>query len=353
MTLSHVPRVLFLHSGTSSFIEQDAKILSEAFDVDTMEWRSATDAATLWAKMRKSDTVISWWAAGHTMVAATMACILGIPCIAIAGGGEFARLKGLNYGDSRTAIGRWKVRLALKGSTKVLAVSEFTRSEVLGAVPSARVEVLSNAVDTKFFTPDPQRSPLVGVVTVGSVHPMRVRLKGIEKFARLSREIPDVPFYVVGPIQDANEAQRLLRTGGPNLQLTGPMDRVGLRDVFRRCAVYCQFSLRESFGLAVAEAMACGLVPVVSRIPALLETVGPTGRYVDDDSLGALATQVRQALSEAPSSQARNRVKSHFSLQRRREGLVQAVNEVLIEHRATGRPPKRPATNPPGHPPSI
>jgi glycosyltransferase involved in cell wall biosynthesis len=54
-------------------------------------------------------------------------------------------------------------------------------------------------------------------------------------------------------------------------------DRV-LAGVYRRISVFCYPSLAghsETFGLAVAEAMACGCVPVVSGLPVFAELVRP------------------------------------------------------------------------------
>ena len=48
-------------------------------------------------------------------------------------------------------------------------------------------------------------------------------------------------------------------------------------------------SKEEGFGLAIAEAMACGLPCVISNIPALRETFDPVAIFVNVDDPEAFA----------------------------------------------------------------
>jgi glycosyltransferase involved in cell wall biosynthesis len=95
----------------------------------------------------------------------------------------------------------------------------------------------------------------------------------------------------------------------------------------RRAKVCCQLSYRESFGVAVLEAMACGCVPVVTRAGALPEVVGEAGHYVEYDDVDATVREIRSAL-KADGKAATERSRA-FSAERREKGLVDAIDSVL------------------------
>jgi glycosyltransferase involved in cell wall biosynthesis len=92
-------------------------------------------------------------------------------------------------------------------------------------------------------------------------------------------------------------------------------------------AVYVQLSAYESFGMALAEAMQCGCVPVVTRRGALPEVVGDAGWYVPYGDPDAAARAIREALDApaAASRAARRRIIDHFPLDKRQHALVDAL----------------------------
>jgi len=85
------------------------------------------------------------------------------------------------------------------------------------------------------------------------------------------------------------------------LLLVGEVDRIaeGLA-AYRRAAVYVQASRHEGFGLAVAEAMLAGCVPVVMDVTAMPEVVGDAGVLIDSQDPGAVAEGVRKGTRAGP-----------------------------------------------------
>jgi glycosyltransferase involved in cell wall biosynthesis len=82
----------------------------------------------------------------------------------------------------------------------------------------------------------------------------------------------------------------------PNVSCPGFVPRAELRALYARAQVYLQLSDHEGFGVAVAEALAMGAVPVVADLPALREVAGTAGRYV---SRAATADDVAAAIVDA------------------------------------------------------
>ena len=145
-----------------------------------------------------------------------------------------------------------------------------------------------------------------------------------------ARLAPEVRFVLVG--QWADTSVDLLRElGDGDVELTGRVSDEELAAWYRRASVYVQASRHEGFGLAVAEAMLAGCVPVVTEAGALPEVVGELGVRVARPEPKAIAEAVRTALHAGPDerARARERVLEHFPLDARRAGLVAAVERLL------------------------
>jgi glycosyltransferase involved in cell wall biosynthesis len=176
----------------------------------------------------------------------------------------------------------------VRGADRVIAVSEFTASELgsLLGVPRAKIAVVPNGVGAPFF-PDGEAADGDYVLAVASAEPR----KNLE---RLSQGV-----HALGP-------------GGPELRLVGPQGwgrvrlderaaRLGvvtdeeLARLYRgaRCLAYVP--LYEGFGLPVLEAMASGTPVVASDIPALRELAGTAAVYVDPLRAENIARGVREA----------------------------------------------------------
>ena len=77
--------------------------------------------------------------------------------------------------------------------------------------------------------------------------------------------------------------------------------------LYRRASVYVQASRHEGFGLAVAEAMLAGCVPVVMNVTAMPEVVGDAGVLIDSQRPEDVAAGISRALELGPAAGARAR----------------------------------------------
>ena len=94
--------------------------------------------------------------------------------------------------------------------------------------------------------------------------------------------------------------------------------------------MYVQVSAHEGFGVAVAESMLCGCIPVVTPRYALPEVVGDCGFYVPYGDEKATAEAIKKAL-DAPDElgkKARERIKKLFSMERREKELVDLIEGI-------------------------
>jgi glycosyltransferase involved in cell wall biosynthesis len=123
------------------------------------------------------------------------------------------------------------------------------------------------------------------------------------------------------------------------VELAGWASDEELRDWYRRAAVYVQASRHEGFGLAVAEAMLAGCVPVVMDVTAMPEVVGDAGVLISSQAPDEVADGVRRALElgEAAQRRARERIAAKFPLERREEGILRLVEQALSRSRRSSQ----------------
>jgi glycosyltransferase involved in cell wall biosynthesis len=170
--------------------------------------------------------------------------------------------------------------------------------EFLALVPSAapRTYLAYLAVD-----PDEFRDPGVArerttVVTVAHVDEESWSRKGIDRFVEAARNDPTRRYVLVGTIAERIKA-RLATIAPPNLDCAGRLSHDELRRTLWRAAAYIQLSWHETFGVAMAEAMLCGCVPVITDCPALGEVAGRWAVQVADDESDVAAIARASALA--------------------------------------------------------
>jgi glycosyltransferase involved in cell wall biosynthesis len=175
--------------------------------------------------------------------------------------------------------GRLALRHGVHRADAVVAVSEFTRAELveLLRIPEERIRVIPNGVEP-VFTPV---GPAAGgdyVLAVGTLEPRKNLARAVEA-ARLA----GVELRVVGA------------RGWGGVEVPGWAGRVDdevLARLYRgaRCLVFP--SLYEGFGLPVLEAMACGTPVVTARGGATDEVAGGAAVLVDALDVDSIAAGV-------------------------------------------------------------
>jgi glycosyltransferase involved in cell wall biosynthesis len=275
--------------------------------------------------------VLSWFGSYQAFLTFIPARLFGRKCIVIASGYDVANEPELHYGGLRSGLRRWLGLWAFRLAHQVLAVSAFAAQEAMqnaGVLP-AKLQVIHHGVDAQVFCPLQDVSAArQGVLTVGIVESVNLSVKGLTLFVETAHHLPDIPFMLVGPWQDGAIAT-LQSLAPPNVHFVGGLFGHDLVQCMATARVYAQLSAYEAFGMAVAEAMLCGCVPVVSDRGALPEVVGELGFVVPYGDIAATAQAIRQALQSDVDVRmhCRQRIVEHFSLQARQTQLLQAMQE--------------------------
>lgn len=325
-------RVLLVRPNRSTFMDEDEALLRRHYDLRVLDMYALPRGASygprffmslargvLWA-----DVVVSWFADRHSAAAGLVSRILGAKCIVIVGGYEPAKVPEIGYGAMMSERDARNVRKALRRAHSVLVVSEFTKDELQANLGFSGAKVVYNGVEVDKMPSEAPKEALVLMAANAFVSTRK--LKGLDTFARASALVPGARFVLVGPYDQ--ETADALKALSPKLELPGWIRHEELLGFMRRAKVYCQTSYRESFGTALAEAMACACVPVVSKGGSLPEVVGDTGYYVDYGDAEGTADTIRSALGSDKGASARERALLMFPMEKREKALVDEIDSL-------------------------
>jgi glycosyltransferase involved in cell wall biosynthesis len=325
-------RVLFVYSRRNTFTRIDLEALRERFEVEEYRQGGALPRVReLIGKLRRCDVVFGWFASWHTLAALNVAALLRKPRVLVIGGFDTASVPEIGYGNQQDPLRKWRSRLTIARADRLITNSFYLAGEIernLG-IPRDRVKVVHHGLADRFGEATRAGDP-ARVLTVGVVHRWNLERKGHLAFVEAARELPEVEFVLAGSWED--DAIEVLRSrAGPNVTFTGYLSDADLDEQFRAATVYVQASWHEGFGLAVAEAMLAGAIPVVTSAGALPEVVGDTGIVVPSVDAHEVARGVRAALELSPDAgqRARERVLREFPLEARAEGICSEVEAAV------------------------
>jgi len=331
-------RVLYVHSRRNTFTRIDREALAERHEVvDYYQGGLKPRPAELWRAVGDCDVVVGWFASWHTALALRFARARGKPSVLIFGGFDTADMPEIGYGSQRGGLRRRLVSSTANLATRLITNSNYSLGEIernVERVDPARVAVVHHGIPDRFGEPDGTPKARQAL-TVGAVYSVNLARKGHGPFVEAAAELPDVEFVLAGEWWDET-GERLAADAAPNVRVTGRLSDEDLDALFASAAVYVQASLHEGFGLSLAEAMLAGAVPVVTAAGALPEVVGDTGVTIGVATAPAIAVGVRDALAmgTAAGLAARERVRTHFPYEQRRDGLLAEVDRALAGERS-------------------
>ena len=197
----------------------------------------------------------------------------------------------------RHAQDRRRVAESLPRFDAIVAVSPFLKDQITD-VANAQVDVIGNVIDTDYF------SPGTGVPDAGSRGAFKVLAVAlltrekridliIDAIAMCMRNgVGPIELKVIGdgPHRHALERRVVERGLGAVVRFVGLADRRAVRDAMRKADVLVLASDAETFGVVVAEAMACGIPVIATRAGGPEFIIEPgTGILVPTGDVAALA----------------------------------------------------------------
>ena len=326
-------RILYVHSRKASFVAIDREILAAEYEVeDLYQPGRVPNPVKVIRGVLRADLVFGWFASWHTFFPVTLAWLLRKPAVQIIGGFDTANMPDIGYGYQQGGLRRWASRWIMKRATRLVTNSNYSHSEIAAntPIPPERVTVVHHGVPDPFGPLDEEREREPLALTVGHIVKTTMMQKGHQPFVEAAHHLPNVRFAFVGKWHD--DAIEHLRALAPeNVEFTGWLSDEELESLYARASVYVQASRHEGFGLAVAEAMLAGCVPVVMDVTAMPEVVDGAGVLISSQEPEAVASGISEALSRGPEAHAaaRQRILDEFPMRIRRDGILAVVREAL------------------------
>lgn len=212
---------------------------------------------------------------------------------------------------------------------RYIALNEFCRGKFIeGGLPADRVVVKPNFVDFDVLEPMPR----AGLLFVGRLSVE----KGVATLAEAMRQLPDAELRVAG---DGPEAGLLEGVAGVMRMGSVPAEVVR-REMGRAQALVVPSICYENFPRTIAEAFACNLPVIASRIGALAEIVrdGKTGLLFEPGNPRDLADKMAWVLAhpeqmEVMGRNARAQYEAEFSAEVNYRLLMDIYDGVLVGRR--------------------
>ncbi len=264
------------------------------------------------------DVLHAFWADEAGFAAGLAGAVVGRPVVVSLGGGELTRLPAIHYGAQRFLARRLTTAWTLRQARLVTAGSayELDLARVFGVLKS-RLCPAPLGVDTDLFRPGGGASPVPTLVQAASLLPVKNQAMLLEVFHLVRRVLPACRLHLAGtgPEQArlAGLAQRLDLAAA--ITWHGVLPYLQMPTFYRQAHLYLQTSLHESQGMAVLEAMACGLPVLGTPVGVVRELAARPASF----SPPALAGQAVEILNDPAglarlSEQARRAIEPAFSL---------------------------------------
>jgi glycosyltransferase involved in cell wall biosynthesis len=181
----------------------------------------------------------------------------------------------------------------------------------LGHAPR-QVVVIPGVIDAQHFQRSSANLPHPGgaggarpteLLTVARLHPYKGLEILLDAMGHLRKKGANVRLRIVGRGPGESGLRTLISRLGISTVVrldTEATPNAAMPSIYRSADVYIQPSLREPFGMAVVEAMACGLPVVASSVGGMLDTVeeGRTGYLVPPGDASTLAARLEQLIRD-------------------------------------------------------
>lgn len=280
---------------------------------------------------------IWWWTSG--IVPLIYSKILGKPSIMIG---------NLHYSDpsiagykSRPLFYKLFIKICLKYSNMQLATSKFEFDEIMKFRPR-NLRMIYHGLDLKKFVYNFYEKREKILFTLTSLRKNNISRKCIREiidaYIIIKKRYPEYKLYIAGDTDDDGYPDVYKKI--VDLNLLGNvifMGRISDKEkiaMYQKCKIYVQPSFFEGFGLAIAEAMACGAPIVTSKRSAIPEVVGEFASFAEPDNVPEIANAIFKIIEnnkylEKLSLHGRKRIEDLYSLERRKDDIKKILDEIF------------------------
>lgn len=228
---------------------------------------------------------------------------------------EKTDFKGTAYQNFGNLYRRFVVPKIVDKSKLIITVSNFERNVILNKLnlPEQKVKVIYNAVSPKFNTNyaperltefrEAHQLPLDFILFLGNTAPKKNTVNVIKAYAAYKTEVPDgLPMVILD--YDKNLVFELLaKLGQQHLEkdflFPGYIASEEMPLLYNISRLFLYPSLRESFGLPLLEAMACGVPVITANTSSMPEVAADAALFVDPLDYHHIKDQMIKILNDS------------------------------------------------------
>lgn len=321
-------KILFIHSGLMSFVQEDISLLSQDFELLVYHYQSSKSVLKnakayfqqffwLLVHIWQAKSVFVWFGDYHSFCLFFFLKLHKKKSIIVVGGYDATYIKEIKYGVFSHFIRSFCAKFTYLYANHILTVDESLKTFLLQRIPTLanKITTVHTGYDSLFWKPLMPKEN--SVLTVANIKDYQTfKRKGIDFFIEVAHLLPAYKFVIVGKNCELNEWKNL----PSNVEIYGKMDKQALRNMYSKSKVYAQFSVFEGLPNVLCEAMLCECVPVGSNICGIPTAIGRFGYIVSSPIEAAHA--ITLAMSQEPSDAGRMAIKNTFTLEKRKAALL-------------------------------
>lgn len=289
-------------------------------------------------------TLFSMFAGYHSILPTLLKRFGSSRHFVVAGGIDSVYFPEMGYGNYRKTMLRACTAYTFRNASAIFPISHYlVKSEYRYANIEQKkqgilhlyhpvktpLRVIYNGFKTERWFYDenePRTEATFLTIAVNIQNEGRAKVKGVDLIVEAAAKRPQYRFTIVGADQVMGNIPL-----PSNITVKPFIPHHELRSIYCAHSVYLQMSMSEGFGNTLAEAMLCGCLPIGSNAGAVPEVIGDAGAILATRSIdGFLELLDRYAgpIDTRQRQQARMRILSAFSIEKRAEALLHAMHEV-------------------------
>lgn len=201
-----------------------------------------------------------------------------------------------------------KVKYACSAATKVLAISEQTKEDIIDfiGIDSQKIKVIHQAISPVFFEKsesscvlEKYKLPEEFILSVGTIEERKNQLSIIKALLEQDIKIPVV--FVGNPTSYCNDIHKYIAEKDIEKQVIflRNIPEKDLAAIYQLASLSIYISVFEGFGLPVIESMACGCPVITSNVSCLPETAGDAAVLCTPDNIEELGQSIQKILKDS------------------------------------------------------
>lgn len=207
----------------------------------------------------------------------------------------YPSIKSALKGEIYKYISFFKWQIYKKIVNKIITVSNYAKYEISKKLklPEGKINVVYHGVDSKLFNTNSANSDSKKYfLHISQYQPIKNVSRIIEAYEKVDRPKPDLLLVIPGFEKDRKYLKKDINI------ITTPVSQQKAAKFYKKAIAFLFPSLRESFGMPILEAMACGCPVITSNVTACSEVARDAALLVNPYSVEDIAEAMEKIIRD-------------------------------------------------------